>query len=74
MFPLSGFYRLTKQFALVTENVMFSHRGNIEGDESFVTSSLAVRIMGKNISSDIGLLFAEEANTLIPWLDVTYHW
>ena len=52
---------------------MFSHRSNIEDDESFVISSHAVRILGKNVSSDIGLLFADEANTLISWLDVTYH-
>lgn len=69
-FSFCGILRLNKHFALVTENWLFQ----IEDFESPFICGLAGRILGKHLSTDIGLFFYEKMEFPIPWIDVTYHW
>lgn len=62
---LSGMYRATKKFALMTENYIFD-----TGEENFILLSFGGRFIGRRVAIDAGLFVPAEGDDLIaiPWL------
>jgi hypothetical protein len=76
IFTLSGNYRLSRGFALVTENWLYMP---IPQPESFgLVNSLALRIMGDKLATDVGFILVSGRTGLVipipvPWLNFTYN-
>ncbi len=68
-FSLSGLARLSNKFAILSENILF-----VEENDIVRIFSIAGRILGKNLSTDIGILVVNDLEIPLPWLDITYHW
>ncbi len=69
-YSFSGKVRVSKRVAFVSESWLLL---NGDDDIPFITS-IAIRILGKNLSTDIGAVIIEGLDFPLPWLDVTYHW
>lgn len=68
LLTLSGSVRMSKHMALVTENWV------VPNDDHDVIASFATRFMGEHSAVDVGLVFFEDAEVPIPWLDFTWNW
>ncbi|MBJ80737.1 MAG: hypothetical protein CMH60_05400 [Myxococcales bacterium] len=66
--------RLTKSFALLTENWFLSISNDNDNKELMYFSSLCGRFIGQQFAFDLGLIFFKGSSVPIPWLDVTYNW
>jgi hypothetical protein len=67
LYSVSGALRVSEHFALVSENWIFP------GGDGFYVFSGAVRFIGHRLGVDAGLLFFEDAEFPIPWLDFTWN-
>ncbi|TNE54639.1 MAG: hypothetical protein EP344_14100 [Bacteroidetes bacterium] len=66
---LSGIYRTSKKFALLSENYIFD-----TGDESYLLMSFGGRFIGKRISIDAAFIVPTQTEgevVLVPWLGLT---
>jgi hypothetical protein len=66
----SGSWRMSRRFALVSENWLLPFQG--EEDFSMI-NALALRFLGEQWSADVGLIRSPEVPVPLPWLDFTYH-
>ncbi len=64
---ISGMYRTSKKFALLTENYIFD-----TGDENLFLLSFGGRFIGRHVAIDAGLFIPAEGGDIIaiPWLGV----
>jgi hypothetical protein len=65
---ISGNARISRSFALVSENWLVQVEGSTE-----VVGSAALRFIGERLGVDAGFVFAKGTTIPVPWLDFTWH-
>jgi hypothetical protein len=68
-FALSGAWRVSRHVSLVSDNWFFQLPQLAEESNVF---SLALRLLNKRMSGDIGLFFNRQMPFPMPWLDLTF--